>query len=287
MNRKKHIIVSLVGLVAVPLVAHAVGVNVTYPQYFKEYLANNYSFVASLEDGDSTDQIDSHVMSDRAVAAFNGNTVLPLTPDEVRLVRSTREELNGGRNRLMRVLNNPVKMQQYPQDIAYAQVAYDCWALHQQAEPNASHNMVKCEANFNRLIAALDTPPPVAAKTWRYDVLTTDNVYFGWDESTLSDDAKTMLDKLRDNLNSANDPTRHVALQGFADRSGPADYNQKLSERRLEAVRQYLGVKPVNTEEVDLRAYGETNLPVSTADGAREPRNRTVVIAIVRDTAQQ
>lgn len=273
--------------------SYADGVAIHNPKTYQAYLADGYSHVADMEDGDATDQIDEKVMSDRAIAVYNGNTVLPLTPDQVRLVRSTREDLAGFRERLMRVIANPNKMAMYPKAVAHAQVAYDCWALHQQTEPNASHNLYRCEANFKRLIEALDTPPEVAAAPTTlptvvlYDVTSMNEVSFAWNSTTLSAADKATLDEIKAALTNANDPAKHIAVQGFADRSGPADYNQALSEKRAQVVAEYLGVDPADTVHVDLKAYGENNLPVPTADGVREARNRITKVAIVKEAAHE
>jgi OOP family OmpA-OmpF porin len=226
-------------------------------------------------------------MRARAVAAQQGNRVLPLRPEEVRSVRSNTTELANGRTRLMRVLDNPTKLQQYPQTVAQAQVAYDCWALHQQAEPNASHNLYRCR-DFNALINQLDTPQPVVMAQDKvfYDVVIQENIMFGWDSDTLSPAAKQTLAPLHAALRDTASPTKKLALQGFADRSGSKAYNLALSQRRIAAVASYLGVEPADTVHLDLAAYGETNLPIPTADGVREPANRVAKVALVKEAAQ-
>lgn len=64
------------------------------------------------------------------------------------------------------------------------------------------------------------------------------HVQFAFDRADLSDAAQTALlaiiKELKDN------PNLTVELQGFADPTGPRDYNVALSQRRVEAVRRYL-----------------------------------------------
>lgn len=57
-------------------------------------------------------------------------------------------------------------------------------------------------------------------------------------------------------------PDARVFLSGFADRRGDADYNQKLSEARVEQVKTFLVSHGVAPEQVGTRAYGATR-PVS------------------------
>ncbi len=256
---------------------------------FEDYLAKEYVTAAGFEDNDSTDMPDATIMRGRAVAVQQGNRVLPLMPEDVRSVRLSRDVLANGRMRLMRVLDNPAKIQEYPQAVAQAQVAYDCLALHQQAEPNVSHNLYRCR-DFNTLINSLDTPAPMAVMApdkVLYDVVMIDDIMFDWDSAKLTPAARAKLDTLHAALRDEASPTKKLALQGFADRSGGEAYNRVLSQRRVDAVASYLGIDVADTAHVDLAAYGETNLPVPTADGVREPANRITKVAVVKEAAQE
>jgi len=64
-------------------------------------------------------------------------------------------------------------------------------------------------------------------------------VLFKFNSSTLSDDAKQQLDQMiSGSLSSAK--RYFIAIQGFTDKSGSADYNLDLSRKRAEAVQTYL-----------------------------------------------
>lgn len=272
-------------------VSNLFGAEDRFNQPFNEQLGDFYHFVAELEDGDATDLSDARILHERGIAASRGNPVMPLMAEEIRIVRADPAALALGRERLVRVLNNPTIMQQQTTAVAQAQVSYDCWALHQQAEQNASHNAYRCEKNFASLIDRLDVaepePAPVVAqpapRTVIYDVLSTHTVSFGWDDASLSAAERTKLDELKQSLMASGGPLKRVALKAYADRSGSEAYNQRLSERRLKAVSDYLGMTTVDMAQVDLQAYGETNLPVPTADGVREAGNRVTVFAVVQE----
>lgn len=60
-----------------------------------------------------------------------------------------------------------------------------------------------------------------------------------------------------------------LIVSAYADRSGPADYNLRLSERRAMAVRAELIRLGVRPEHLTPRAFGETRLAVETPDGVR------------------
>jgi outer membrane protein OmpA-like peptidoglycan-associated protein len=51
-------------------------------------------------------------------------------------------------------------------------------------------------------------------------------------------------------------PDAHLILGGHADIRGPKEYNQKLSERRVERAKAYLVEKGIPADHIDLKAYG-------------------------------
>jgi len=98
------------------------------------------------------------------------------------------------------------------------------------------------------------------------------NVLFGFDESTLSADARTSLDKLVKVLNSY--PDTDIEVQGHTDSKGSVAYNQALSERRAAAVSGYLEGQAINTSRLTIKGFGE-DLPKyenNTAEGRTENR---------------
>ncbi len=83
-------------------------------------------------------------------------------------------------------------------------------------------------------------------------------------------------------------PGSHVKLEGHTDGKGTEQYNQRLSERRAEAVKQYL-IKEgaVNKTKITATGYGKTKpvAPNTTKDGKDDPegraKNRRVEILIM------
>lgn len=98
------------------------------------------------------------------------------------------------------------------------------------------------------------------------------NVLFGYDESTLSADAKTSLDKLVKVLDSY--PETDIEIQGHTDSKGSEAYNQALSERRATAVSGYLQGQGTTGSRLTIKGFGETipKYENSTADGRTENR---------------
>jgi OmpA-OmpF porin, OOP family len=117
--------------------------------------------------------------------------------------------------------------------------------------------------------AATPAPPPVAAAR-NY------TVYFDFDRSDITPDAKPILQRAATDSKSGN--VTRVAVTGYTDRAGPNGYNLKLSERRAASVKAELIRDGVPANEIATVGMGEKDPAVPTPDGVREPRNRRVLI---------
>ena len=85
-----------------------------------------------------------------------------------------------------------------------------------------------------------------------------EHVFFGTDSFQLTDKAKTTLQHmpkawLRD---------RKLLIEGHTDKTGSPTYNMALSQKRAEAVRDYLASLGVPQERMFLKARGDTQLIV-------------------------
>ena len=69
-----------------------------------------------------------------------------------------------------------------------------------------------------------------------------------------------------------------VTVTGYTDTSGSPAYNQKLSERRANAVATILAQMGVPPSAMTVSGRGQNDLRVPTPDGVREPQNRRVEI---------
>ncbi|HEY7214179.1 MAG TPA: peptidoglycan-associated lipoprotein Pal [Thermoanaerobaculia bacterium] len=87
------------------------------------------------------------------------------------------------------------------------------------------------------------------------------NVYFDYDESTLTDDTRDKLSRNADLLKSQ--PRFMITIEGHADERGTNEYNLALGERRANAVKDYLSSLGVGAERVRTISYGEER-PVCT-----------------------
>lgn len=104
-------------------------------------------------------------------------------------------------------------------------------------------------------------------------------IYFEYNSSFLTPEAKLVADDIVHKVKS--EQPFKLVLIGHADRIGRASYNEKLSNRRVHSVAEYITKALIPDHyNVELKSYGERNLPYPTNDGVPEPLNRCVEIVI-------
>jgi outer membrane protein OmpA-like peptidoglycan-associated protein len=103
-------------------------------------------------------------------------------------------------------------------------------------------------------------------------------VFFDFNRADLTDRARQIISEAANNSRGAG--TTRIEVAGHADRSGTPQYNQRLSERRAEAVAAELERRGVSRSNMSIQAFGESRPLVATADGVREPQNRRVEIVL-------
>ncbi len=100
-----------------------------------------------------------------------------------------------------------------------------------------------------------------------------DKIEFEFDSSKLTQASHATLDQIASILK--NNPTwSTLQVNGHTDSTGPDAYNQKLSERRAAAVKEYLVGKGLNASAIQTAGYGESQ-PIATnntADGRKANR---------------
>jgi outer membrane protein OmpA-like peptidoglycan-associated protein len=135
---------------------------------------------------------------------------------------------------------------------------------------NVNHSLlVGLRYAFNAAPAVAAAAPVAAARTFL--------VFFDWSKADLTDRARQIIGEAASSRGAG---VTRIEVNGFTDRSGPADYNMQLSIRRANAVAAELVRRGVPRNEIVTRGFGEENNLVPTADGVREPQNRRVEIIL-------
>jgi OmpA-OmpF porin, OOP family len=105
-------------------------------------------------------------------------------------------------------------------------------------------------------------------------------VLFKFNSSELSDDAKHQLDSLVGGQ-LTNAKRYFIAIQGFTDKTGPAEYNLQLSRRRAEAVQTYLvGAKDVPVYRIQIVGLGKDKPVNDQKTKDDREKNRRVEVTV-------
>ena len=105
-----------------------------------------------------------------------------------------------------------------------------------------------------------------------------DDVLFDFDKSNVKPEAGAILDRLVAFMNENKD--KKVSLAGHTDSVGTEAYNLRLSERRVNSVKDYVVKKGVDTSRISGQGFGESK-PIAdnkTAEG--RSKNRRVEIKV-------
>ncbi|MCR9174652.1 MAG: peptidoglycan-associated lipoprotein Pal [Alphaproteobacteria bacterium] len=120
-------------------------------------------------------------------------------------------------------------------------------------------------------------PTPGSAEDFAVNV--GDRVFFGFDQSTLTTEERTVLERqafwLRQYQNVA------VTIEGHADERGTREYNLALGERRASAARDYLVSLGINPGRISTISYGEER-PIAVGSNEEAWAQNRVAISVVR-----
>jgi len=149
-----------------------------------------------------------------------------------------------------------------------------------RAEAEADRVRKKAEAEVNRLETALGQ----VAETRRTALglvmnLGEDHLKFEFDKADLRPEDRELLSRIAGIILTSHDYT--ISVNGHTDDVGSAAYNQKLSERRAEAVRDYLVKSGLSAEILTVTGHGKAIPLVPGTSEAARAKNRRVELGLV------
>ncbi len=159
-----------------------------------------------------------------------------------------------------------------PEAAALAQTYYACW-VEQQHENFQPRDIAYCRDGFYKNMAILnDAVVPVSPElqSLQADVLFDFNKYF------VREEAKPGLREIAQVMIA--DTQTQFLVDGHTDTVGSLEYNQGLSERRANAVVDYLVEQGVTRDRMTPRGFSWTQLIVQTPPNTPNQQNRRVEI---------
>jgi len=263
---------------------------------FTQKLAGEYRNYVNRELKTYDDHADAEHFARKGLAAASGDIVMPEPVSDWNLNAGHAEELIVMRSRLISAMTTGARETQ-PDLAAFAQTRFDCW-IEEQEENFQGAKISSCKSQFVDALAQLESiappapvaapapaPEPVMVEAPAFDVnpaepMKVENakyiVFFDFDQSSLNAGAQSILDSAAQEAQSRQ--LVSINLVGHTDTSGSRDYNQRLSMKRANAVRDGLTQRGVAPNLVSVNHRGESDLMVDTADDVREPANRRTEI---------
>jgi OOP family OmpA-OmpF porin len=140
------------------------------------------------------------------------------------------------------------------------------------------------------IVAAAPAPAPVAAPAPVYvappvrtavrNVSFSAEDLFAFNKSELKPEGKNKLNNLVEDMKITDNES--IVATGHADRIGNKKYNQKLSERRADTVRDYLIAKGILASQIRAEGMGETQ-PVTMAGDCKGPVSKKLITCLQPD----
>jgi len=155
-----------------------------------------------------------------------------------------------------------------------------------QAAQNAAKAAGDANTAANDVVHRADSLDSVVKGLDNYKSLSNVTVTFGFDKATLTKDSKDQLDGFAQQLGSAKSYILEVT--GGTDSTGSSEYNYDLSNRRADAVVQYLSSKyGIAAHRFYLIGIGKDKevAPNTTAEGRKQ--NRRVEIQLLSNMSGQ
>lgn len=148
------------------------------------------------------------------------------------------------------------------------QKATDARGRADQAQALATQAVQRADVLSNQ-VANLDSYHPVAETS----------VQFAFNKADLTKDSKASLDQLLTNV--ATTKGYIIVLEGGTDSVGGASYNYKLSERRADAVVQYLAENNIPAHKIYLIGLGKDKTVASNDTKDGRAKNRRVDVRLM------
>jgi outer membrane protein OmpA-like peptidoglycan-associated protein len=123
-----------------------------------------------------------------------------------------------------------------------------------------------------------DDPPKLVIETSSVDIDQT--IYFDLNKARIKSRSHKLLNAVVKLLEA--NPELRVRVEGHTDDTGTPEWNQELSEKRAEAVRQYLIKKGIAEDRLESAGYGTTRPVVEGTSERARKKNRRVEFVIIQ-----
>jgi len=139
-----------------------------------------------------------------------------------------------------------------------------------------------CDTDFYGPPGPDPEPIRVTQKDDSFVIILRGDALFDFDKSEIKPDAAKVLDLAAKTIKSVWRNGSFVLVNGYTDDVGSEDYNNRLSERRAQAVAHWFPSRGLPYSVMRPRGFGKTNPVVPNTDQAGRAKNRRVEIFVMR-----
>ncbi|HEY6970632.1 MAG TPA: OmpA family protein [Candidatus Angelobacter sp.] len=139
-----------------------------------------------------------------------------------------------------------------------------------QSEQQAEQQRQRLLQQLNQVLQTKDTAKGL--------IVNVSDVLFDTGKSTLKPGAKVRLAKVAGIILAY--PDLRLEVDGYTDSTGTVEFNQRLSERRADAVRDFLVSQGVSSNNVGARGFGQADPIASNNTSAGRQLNRRVELVV-------
>jgi len=132
-------------------------------------------------------------------------------------------------------------------------------------------------------VAAAPAPPPMPVYE-KHTVSAT--ALFDFDKYALKPAGKEAISGIDEEIKSSDSKVVDINVVGYTDSVGTEEYNQELSVRRANAVKEFMVSEGIDPGIIDVKGMGEADPVASNDTAAGRAENRRVEISVAVETAK-
>ena len=148
-----------------------------------------------------------------------------------------------------------------------------------KAQQNKEKEAIEAKAEAKEKAILLAKAKRVELKTKIANLLKLGTIEFNVNKSTLTEKGLITVEKLAKILNAYT--SIHIEIAGHTDSDGSAEYNQKLSQSRVDMVKSKLIATSIKKSRLTAKGYGESKPLVPNDTEKNKAKNRRVEITIL------
>ena len=160
--------------------------------------------------------------------------------------------------------------------VAFALVLAGCSSIHNAIGPDKAQSELREAVEAPLELAGGESPFCVKPAPVEAPVSYNGKLYFLLDQTVFTPESLRRSETIYREVLERNSSA--ITIVGHTDTAASNEYNDALSRRRAEKVRQDLVERGVSADVIEISSHGEYKLEVATPDETVEVRNRRVEI---------